>query len=81
MHPTSSCAPTGFTTSNAGVMTQTLHQFPDRQLVGEEIIWDDGSGSLCLTSHRLISVMRHQGDGSFGPTSNRIVRSRVKVDC
>ena len=77
-------APTGLTTSNAGVTAQTLqtmHQFPDRQLVGEDVIWDDcGDGSF-LSSHRLISVMRHQGDGSYGPASNRIVRSRIIADC
>ena len=37
-------AATGVTTDNAGVTAQTLqtlHQFPDRQLVGEDVIWDD----------------------------------------
>ena len=77
-------APTGLTTSNAGVTAQTLqtlHQFPDRQLVGEDVIWtayDDGS---FLSSHRLISVMRHQGDGSYGPASHRLVKTRIIADC
>ena len=77
-------APTGLTTSNAGVTAQTLqtlHQFPDRQLVGEDVIWDDGGDGSFLSSHRLISVMRHQGDGSYGPASNRIVHSRIVADC
>ena len=55
------------TADNSGVTAQTLqtlHQFPDRQLVGEEVIWADGGDGSFLSSHRLVSVMRHQGDGS-----------------
>ncbi len=77
-------AATGLTTDNNGVTAQTLqtlHQFPDRQLVGEDVIWqgyDDGS---FLSSHRLISVMRHEGSGVYGPATNRLVRSRIIADC
>lgn len=77
-------APTGLTSDNSGVLTQTLqtlHQFPDRQLVGEEVIWagyDDGS---FLSSHRLISVTLHLGDGSYGPVTGRQVKSRIIADC
>ena len=77
-------APTGLTPDNAGVLAQTLqtlHQFPDRQLVGEDVIWTGYPDGTFLSSHRLISVMRHQGDGSYGPASNRVVRSRIIADC
>ncbi len=77
-------APTGLTTSNIGVTAQTLqtlHQFPDRQLVGEDVIWADGGDGSFLSSHKLISVMRHTGDGSYGPASGRTVRSRIIADC
>lgn len=77
-------AATGVTPDNSGVTAQTLatlHQFPDRQLVGEDVIVvDHGDGSF-LSSHRLISVMRHQGSGSYGAASNRLVRSRIIADC
>ena len=77
-------APTGLTADNKGVLAQTLqtlHQFPDRQLVGEEVIWAGyGDGSF-LSSHRLVSVMRHQGSGSYGPATNRLVTSRIIADC
>ena len=77
-------APTGFTHTNAGVLAQTLqtlHQFPDRQLVGEDVIWRDcGDGSF-LTSHRLISCMTHTGDGSYGAASGTPVRSRIIAEC
>ena len=77
-------APTGLTTSNQGVTAQTLqtlHQFPDRQLVGEDVIWADGGDGSFLSSHKLISVMRHTSDGSYGPASGRVVRSRIIADC
>ncbi len=77
-------AATGLTTSNKGVTAQTLqtlHQFPDRQLVGEDVIWHDcGDGSF-LSSHRLISVMRHTGDGSYGAATGRVVKTRIVADC
>lgn len=60
---------------------QTLHQFPDRQLVGEDVIWSDGGDGTLLSSHRLISVMRHQGSGSYAAASGRLVRSRIIADC
>ena len=77
-------APTGLTTSSAGVVAQTLqtlHQFPDRQLVGEDVIWRDGADGSFLSSHRLISVMTHTGDGIYGAATGRMVRSRIIADC
>ena len=77
-------AATGFTGSNTGVVAQTLqtlHQFPNRQLVGEDVIWtgyDDGS---FLSSHRLTSVMSHTGDGILGQARGKVVRSRIIADC
>ena len=77
-------APTGFTSSNAGVEAQTLqtlHQFPDRQLVGEDVVWRDcGDGSF-LSSHRLVSVMTHTGNGSYGRAQGALVRSRIIAEC
>ena len=77
-------APTGVTVGNAGVVASTLatlHQFPDRQLVGEDVIADDHGDGSFLSSHRLISVMRHHGDGAFGAASGRLVKSRIIADC
>ena len=77
-------APTGFTCSSAGVAAQTLqtlHQFPDRQLVGEDVIWRDcGDGSF-MSSHRLMSVMSHTGSGSYGAAQGLPVRSRIIAEC
>ena len=77
-------AATGFTGSNTGVAAQTLqtlHQFPDRQLVGEDVIWTGFKDGSFLSSHRLTSVMTHTGDGVLGPAQGRKVRSRIIADC
>jgi hypothetical protein len=77
-------AATGFTNSNEGVTAQTLqtlHQFPDRQLVGEDVIWTPYDDGTFLSSHRLTSVMRHTGDGILGAAKGRLVRSRIIADC
>ncbi len=77
-------APTGFTGSNVGVVAQTLqtlHQFPDRQLVGEDVIWRECADGTVLSSHRLTSVMTHTGDGLYGKAQGRKVRSRIIAEC
>lgn len=77
-------APTGLTTDNAGVTAQTLqtlHSFPDRHLVGEDVIWAGYEDGSFLSSHRLVSVMRHTGDSAYGLATGRVVRSRIIADC
>lgn len=77
-------AATGLTVGNAGVTAQTLqtlHQFPDRQLVGEDVIWTPYPDASFLSSHRLTSVMRHTGDGIYGRAEGRMVRTRIIADC
>ena len=77
-------AATGFTGSNNGVTAQTLqtlYQFPNRQLVGEDVIWTGYSDGTFLSSHRLTSVMRHTGDGVLGNAQGKMVRSRIIADC
>ena len=49
----------------------TLHEFPDRQLIYEDCIWIGNEDDGFLSSHRLISVMRKQNDGVYGPFSIR----------
>ena len=77
-------ATTGITTTNAGVTAATLatlHEFPDRQLIYEDVIWSGNEDDGFLSSHRLISVMRKQHNGPHGPASGALVRSRVIADC
>lgn len=77
-------AANGILTSNAGVTgatLQTLHEFPDRQLVYEDCIWIGDEDRGFLSSHRLISVMRKQGAGAYGAATGQVVRSRIIADC
>ena len=77
-------AATGMTTSRSGVVAQTLqtlHQFPDRQLVGEDVIWAAIDERSFVSSHRLSSVMRHTGNGALGVATGRVVRSRILAEC
>lgn len=74
----------GILTSNAGVAgatLATLHEFPDRQLVTEDVVWIGNPDDGFLSSHRLISVMRKQGAGAYGPATGALVRSRIIADC
>ena len=64
-----------------GATLQTLHEFPDRQLVNEDVIWVGDEDKGYLSSHRLISVMRKQGAGAYGPAGGQLVRARIIADC
>ncbi len=59
----------------------TLAEFPDRTLLGEDVIWcDDGAGGF-LSSHRLLSTATHLGDGAYGAASGKTLRYRIIADC
>lgn len=61
---------------------ETLHAFPERQLLGEDVIWsDDGPALGLLSSHRILSTMRHAGEGMFGPPTGRALATRTVADC
>lgn len=71
-------------TDNKGVTAATLatlNEFPDRRLIYEDCIWSGNEDDGFISSHRLISVMRKQGDGPYGPASGQLVRSRIIADC
>ena len=71
-------------TNNRGVTAATLatlNEFPDRQLVYEDVIWTGNEEQGFLSSHRLISVMRKQNDGVYGVGTGQVVRSRIIADC
>lgn len=77
-------ASNAITTDNKGVAASTLatlHEFPDRRLVHEDVIWIGNEDDGFLSSHRLISVMRKRNDGAYGPGHGQLVRSRIIADC
>ena len=76
--------PTGVTSHVDDVVAgtlATLHAFPDRQLLGEDVIWSGDEQTGFLSSHRILSPMHHRGDGAFGPATGRFVRARTIADC
>jgi len=74
--------PGGINRGNAAGITgtmSTLAEFPDRQLLGEDVIWcgDDRAGFL--SSHRIMSTATHRG-GAFGAATGKQVRFRTIAD-
>ncbi len=61
---------------------ETLHQFPDRQLYGEDVVFaDHGPVRGLLSSHRILTTGAHRGDGLFGPPTGKSFSIRAIADC
>ncbi len=76
--------PMGVSVGNRATMAATmgtLSEFPDRELLAEDVIWcgDDAAGFL--SSHRILSTGTHAHDGVFGPATGRRFAIRVIADC
>ena len=59
---------------------ETLFEFPDRQLFGEDVIWSEHPDYGYLSSHRIVSEATHRQDGMFGPASGKRLRFRTIAD-
>ncbi|MEL6168644.1 MAG: nuclear transport factor 2 family protein [Pseudomonadota bacterium] len=64
-----------------GATMATLAEFPDRQLLGEDVIWSGTPETGMLSSHRIISTATHLGDGVYGSASRATLRYRIIADC
>lgn len=60
---------------------QTLHTFPDRRLIGENVIWSCHDTNGFLSSHRVLSTATNLGDSTFGKATGRRVNFRTVIDC
>lgn len=60
---------------------QTLHAFPDRRLIGQNVIWSDYGAEGFLSSHRVLSTATNLGDSNFGPATGRKINFRTVIDC
>ena len=60
---------------------ETLHAFPDRRLLGEDVIYSGGERGNGYSSHRIVSTMHHRGDGSFGAATGKPAWARTVADC
>ena len=77
-------SPDHVVSGSEAVVTSTLemlHQFPDRRLLGEDVIWWGHDAAGYFSSHRILSTMHHAGDGVFGEPTGRSVRVRTIADC
>ena len=79
-------SPASLVIGNESVIAATLAtqaEFPDRELLGEDVIWSGSpeEGKGMLSSHRILSVATHSHDGSYGRATGRRVGYRVIADC
>lgn len=77
-------SPSAVTTGNETVIAATmatLAEFPDRSLLGEDVIWSGDEDAGFLSSHRVLSTATHALDGAYGPATGRTLRFRVIADC
>ncbi|NKC16654.1 MAG: nuclear transport factor 2 family protein [Gammaproteobacteria bacterium] len=59
----------------------TLAQFPDRQLLGEDVICSGDEETGFLSSHRILSTATHAMAGAFGAPAGKALRYRTIADC
>ncbi len=59
----------------------TLYEFPNRELLGEDVIWCKNKEGSYLSSHRILSKATHLNDGVYGKANKRDVVYRVIADC
>ena len=77
-------SPASLVVGNQGVIAATmatLAEFPDRQLLGEDVIWSGTPEQGMLSSHRILSTATHLGDGAYGKATGRALRYRILADC
>jgi hypothetical protein len=64
-----------------GATMATLHEFPDRRLLGEDVIWSGDPETGMLSSHRILSTATHEGDGVYGRATGKRLIYRILADC
>lgn len=77
-------SPASVVVGNQGVIAATmatLSEFPDRTLLGEDVIWSGTPEEGMLSSHRLLSTATHLGDGAYGKATGRKLTYRIIADC
>lgn len=64
-----------------GATMATLAEFPDRTLLGEDVIWSGTPEEGMLSSHRLLSTATHTRDGMYGAATGKKLTYRILADC
>lgn len=76
-------SPMGVQRGNQEVIASTMatiHEFPDRELFGQDVIWSQHETGL-LSSHRLLTTATHSNDGVFGSATGNRFAVYVIADC
>jgi len=58
-----------------------ISAFPDRSLIGDNVVWSDEGDGVFYSSHRIISTMTHLGSCEFGPATGRSAWVMTVADC
>ena len=77
-------SPMGISMGNQAVIAATMatiNEFPDRELLGQDVIWSGDDDSGYLSSHRILTTATHSRDGQFGPATGKAWRAYVIADC
>ena len=77
-------SPGSMVIGNQGVIAATmatLSEFPDRRLLGEDVIWSGSPEEGMLSSHRILSTATHSGDGVYGNATGQTLCYRIIADC
>lgn len=64
-----------------GATMATLAEFPNRRLLGEDVIWSGTPEEGMLSSHRIYSTATHSGDGIYGRATGKKLGYRIIADC
>ena len=76
--------PSGLVTGNAGVIDgtlATLAEFPDRELLADDVIWSGNEDDGFLSSHRINTSGTHTGHGAFGAPTGKRFSVYTIADC
>lgn len=55
--------------------------FPDRLVIGEDVVCSPLEGGAWLSSHRIRSPMTSRGENAYGPATGNKVTTHVMADC
>lgn len=60
---------------------KTIAAFPDRSLIGENVIWKEESDGTYYSSHLITSIMTNTGNSDFGLSTDKTGRVTTIADC
>ena len=76
--------PSGVSIGNEAVIVgtmATLAEFPDRELLADDVVWAGSPETGMLSSHRISCTATHAHDGCFGRATGRRISFRAIADC